>query len=57
MNCTIDSASVYPTYRRPFDMIFERGQKRRMVGVNRFALYVPESFLANPKTAGILPFS
>ena len=56
MNCTIDSASVYPTYRRPFDMIFERGQKRRMVGVNRFALYVPESFLANPKTAGILPF-
>ena len=24
--------------------------------MNRFALFIPESFLANPKTAGILPF-
>jgi len=23
-NCTIDATSVYPTYRKPFDLIFER---------------------------------
>jgi len=21
-NCTVDAASVYPTYRKPFDLIF-----------------------------------
>ena len=23
-NCAVDAVSVYPTYRKPFDMIFER---------------------------------
>jgi len=23
-NCTVDAASVYPTYRKPFDLIFLR---------------------------------
>ena len=26
-NCLVDTASVYPTYRKPFDLIFERAQK------------------------------
>ena len=25
-NCSVDAVSVYPTYRKPFDMIFERAK-------------------------------
>ena len=25
-NCAVDAVSVYPTYRKPFDMIFERAK-------------------------------
>jgi len=25
-NCTVDSASVYPTYRKPFDLIFQQAK-------------------------------
>ncbi|MHB8527472.1 MAG: recombinase zinc ribbon domain-containing protein, partial [Candidatus Acidiferrales bacterium] len=25
-NCAVDAASVYPTYRRPFDLIFQHGK-------------------------------
>jgi site-specific DNA recombinase len=25
-NCTIDSATIYPTYRKPFDLIFQRAK-------------------------------
>ena len=25
-NCAVDGASLYPTYRKPFDVIFERAQ-------------------------------
>lgn len=25
-NCAIDAASVYPTYRKPFDVIFQRAK-------------------------------
>jgi len=27
-NCTVDALSVYPTYRKPFDMIFERAKTK-----------------------------
>ena len=27
LNCAIDGASVHPTYRKPFDLIFERARK------------------------------
>jgi hypothetical protein len=27
LNCAVDAVSVYPTYRKPFDMIFERALK------------------------------
>ena len=27
-NCAIDAVSVYPTYRKPFDMIFERAKTK-----------------------------
>jgi len=26
-NCAVDAVSVYPTYRKPFDMIFERANQ------------------------------
>jgi site-specific DNA recombinase len=32
LNCAIDGASVYPTYRKPFDMIFERAKKEEWSG-------------------------
>ncbi len=32
LNCSIDGASVYPTYRKPFDMIFERAKKEEWSG-------------------------
>ena len=25
-NCTLDAANLYPTYRKPFDLIFMRGK-------------------------------
>ncbi len=25
-NCTIDAASIYPTYRKPFDLVFARAK-------------------------------
>src|SRR5277367_908204 len=27
-NCAIDAASVYPTYRKPFDVIFNKGKNK-----------------------------
>jgi site-specific DNA recombinase len=27
-NCTIDAASLYPTYRKPFDLIFQQAQNK-----------------------------
>jgi site-specific DNA recombinase len=32
LNCAIDSTSVYPTYRKPFDMIFERAKREEWSG-------------------------
>ncbi len=26
-NCAVDAANLYPTYRKPFDLIFQRAQK------------------------------
>jgi hypothetical protein len=26
-NCAIDAVSIYPTYRKPFDLIFQRAKK------------------------------
>jgi hypothetical protein len=37
-NCKIDAASVDPTYRKPFDLIFQRGAERRMAPRARFEL-------------------
>ena len=25
-NCAVDAANIYPTYRKPFDLIFERAK-------------------------------
>ena len=32
LNCSIDAVSVTPTYRKPFDMIFERAKKKEWSG-------------------------
>jgi site-specific DNA recombinase len=32
LNCAIDGVSVYPTYRKPFDMIFERAKTKEWSG-------------------------
>jgi len=29
LNCAVDSATVQPTYRKPFDLIFERAKCER----------------------------
>jgi hypothetical protein len=34
-NCAIDAASIYPAYRKPFDLIFQRA-KRRMARLEGF---------------------
>jgi site-specific DNA recombinase len=31
-NCSVDSVSLYPTYRKPFDMIFERAKTKEWSG-------------------------
>ena len=38
LNCTIDATSVHPTYKKPFDLIFQRAKKTRMVDEQRFEL-------------------
>ena len=32
LNCTIDGASITPTYRKPFDMIFNRAKRKEWSG-------------------------
>ena len=32
LNCTIDATSVHPTYRKPFDLIFQRARKQEWSG-------------------------
>ena len=32
LNCAIDGATVQPTYRKPFDLIFERGKNQEWSG-------------------------
>ncbi len=32
LNCSIDGVSVYPTYRKPFDLIFERAKNEEWSG-------------------------
>ena len=32
LNCTIDAVSVYPTYRKPFDLIFQRAKNEEWSG-------------------------
>ncbi|HET9183302.1 MAG TPA: recombinase family protein [Candidatus Angelobacter sp.] len=32
LNCRIDGASLYPTYRKPFDLIFERAKTKEWSG-------------------------
>jgi site-specific DNA recombinase len=49
LNCRVDGASLYPTYRKPFDLIFERAKNREWSGREDLNLRPPA-----PK-AGALP--
>src|SRR5436305_642018 len=39
LNCRVDGASLYPTYRKPFDIIFNRAKNQEWSG--REDLYLP----------------
>lgn len=43
LNCAIDGVSVYPTYRKPFDMIFERAKDEEWSGERGFEPPTPWS--------------
>jgi site-specific DNA recombinase len=32
LNCSIDAVSITPTYRKPFDLIFERAKRKEWSG-------------------------
>jgi hypothetical protein len=32
LNCRVDGASLYPSYRKPFDMIFQRAKNQEWSG-------------------------
>src|SRR5258708_35609830 len=49
LNCRVDGLSLYPTYRKPFDMIFERAKNQEWSGREDLNLRPPA-----PK-AGALP--
>src|SRR5579864_8233408 len=49
LNCRVDGVSLYPTYRKPFDMIFERAKTNEWSGREDLNLRPPA-----PK-AGALP--
>jgi hypothetical protein len=40
-NCAVGAVSVYPTYRKPFDMIFKRAKNEGMVDPERLELPTP----------------
>ncbi len=48
-NCAVDAVSVYPTYRKPFDMIFERAKTGGMVGLG--GLEPPTSPLSGARSS------
>ena len=48
-NCAVDAVSVYPTYRKPFDMIFERAKTGGMVGLG--GLEPPTSSLSGMRSS------
>jgi hypothetical protein len=51
-NCAIDAVSIYPTYRKPFDLIFERVKTKewRAQG-DDFRTFLSELVSALPQTA------
>ena len=41
LNCAIDGASLYPTYRKPFDLIFQKATNQELVGAIGFEPTTP----------------
>jgi site-specific DNA recombinase len=41
LNCSIDAVSVYPTYRKPFDMSFHRAKNQEWSGKDDLNLRPP----------------
>ena len=48
LNCTIDATSVHPTYRKPFDLIFQRAKKQEWSGREDLNLRPPGPELKDP---------
>jgi site-specific DNA recombinase len=46
-NCSIDAVSLYPTYRKPFDLIFKRAKNEELVGERGFEPPTPWSRNSN----------
>ena len=61
-NCTVDAASVYPTYRKPFDLTFLRAKNEewRAQGddfrtfLNEFVSSIPQAELPNGRLAALV---
>jgi hypothetical protein len=49
-NCAIDAVSIYPTYRKPFDLIFQRAKTEewRAWGDSNARPLVPEASVSGP---------
>jgi site-specific DNA recombinase len=51
LNCAIDAASVQPTYRKPFDLIFERARNQEWSALaDDFRTFLPLPPLAWPSS-------
>jgi len=49
LNCSIDAVSLYPTYRKPFDMIYRRAKNHEWSGREDLNLRPPGPELRNSK--------
>jgi hypothetical protein len=43
LNCRVDGTSLYPSYRKPFDMIFQRAKNQEWSGREDLNLRPPWS--------------
>jgi hypothetical protein len=49
LNCSTDGITLWPVYRKPFDLIFERAKKQDMVGERGFEPPTPWSRIQRPQ--------
>jgi hypothetical protein len=54
LNCAIDGTSIRPTYKKPFDLIFQRAQDQEWSGREDLNLRPPGPELSQYKTPSAL---